>query len=299
MDLFGPIGFAAARWLGYFAVFLATGCLTLRWLLLPRIGIPVDEPLLGRREARYGSVAGSLLLLSLAVRLVAQANSFVDPGEPLTGELVGAVLGSAWGHGWIAQTASAGLITIGFGWALRRKTGFTVAGIGVLGAIASAPFTGHAIGLEQAGRFGFILDALHFGAGAVWLGTLAVLVVAVLLPAKSPLAPMAIMSAFSPIALVAGGLTMTLGAIIGYRYLGGISTLFSSSYGRTLLLKLAALAGVAGLGAVNWRVVVPALKRSGNPRTIRRTALAEIGLGLVLLAITAVLVSVSPPGSEH
>jgi len=63
-----------------------------------------------------------------------------------------------------------------------------------------------------------------------------------------------------------------------------------------LAIKLAALAGVAALGAFNWRVVQPALSRPAGESRLRSAAVFELVLGVILLAATAVLVALPLPG---
>jgi putative copper export protein len=65
-----------------------------------------------------------------------------------------------------------------------------------------------------------------------------------------------------------------------------------------LLLKLACLVGVAGLGAFNWRVVQPRLEAGTGDELLRRSAWAELGLGALLIIVTAVLVALPAPGLE-
>jgi putative copper export protein len=65
-----------------------------------------------------------------------------------------------------------------------------------------------------------------------------------------------------------------------------------------LLLKVALLAGVAGIGRYNWRVVLPRLRKDGDPSRVRRTARVELALGALLLAVTAALVALPAPGEQ-
>jgi len=265
--------------------------------------------------ARLGLLGATLLLVSAAVRLAFQLQSFVEPGEPVTRELVQLVIGeTAWGRGWLVQLG-AGVAAMGGYLAaiLLPGPGWIGAGVGATLVAAAAPLTGHALS-EVAGRSGILLDALHVLGGAAWLGTLLVMVAAGLAPlARLEPASRAglvarLVTAFSPVALVAAGLAVVAGGFLGWRYLGGSPALLvGTDYGRALLFKLAALAGVAGLGAWNWRVLLPRLGTSPAADALGRSARVEILLGLILLAITAVLVALpmpaegieSPVGQRH
>jgi putative copper export protein len=242
-----------------------------------------------------------MLVLAHLLKLHEQLRSLLDLDEPITRETIKALFGTAWGKGWIIQAVAAVAAAAGLGAsALGIPAGFVLASLGAAGLIGAAPLTGHAAAVPEAGRIGPLLDAIHFGAGATWVGTLIVVLALVAgRDDRTPPTPKELIAAFSPIALVSGALTIGLGTIMGYRYLGGVSPLFTSGYGKTLLLKLLALVGVAALGFLNWRTVLPRLRRTGDSRAVRRTAVLEAMLGLLLLLATAVLVALPLPGEEH
>lgn len=300
----GAVLYAAARWLGYLAAFLLMGAAVLRQVVLPRARVPAgDVDRATGATARLGLAAGLALLLALAARLYWQTRSLLDPGEPVTAEFLELVLTSDWGRGWHLQLGAALLGSVGWAVALRsawERRGAAVASAGAILVAIAAPFTGHAVALPEAGRLGPALDALHFAAGGVWLGTLGTIVLVALGPAGRLGATRVrdVIAAFSPVALVAGAVVSAAGLVLAWRYLGGLAALWSTGYGRTLLVKLGAVAAVAALGAYNWRVVLPRLRRDGDPALVRRTARFEALLGLLLLAITAVLVALPAPG-EH
>ncbi len=295
--------FAAARWLAYLASFLLIGAAVVRQVILPRVLSPDEGEAAATRIARLGIGAGLVLLLAHAGRLYWQARSLLDPGEPLTSEFLELVLDGTWGRGWTLQAGAAVLATVGWtvaGFRPGSRSWAAPAGAGGLFVAIAAPFTGHAVGLPQAGWMGPALDALHLAAGGAWLGSLAVLLV-VGLRSGAPVPRSSIpdlVAAFSPVALVSGLLAILAGVIIGYRYLGGLAPLWTSGYGRALAAKLLVLAGVAAAGAFNWRVVLPQLRRDGDPTRVRGTARLELALGALLLAITAVLVALPAPGEE-
>ncbi|HEU5050718.1 MAG TPA: CopD family protein, partial [Gemmatimonadales bacterium] len=71
--------------------------------------------------------------------------------------------------------------------------------------------------------------------------------------------------------------------------------LFATGYGRVLLVKIGLLAGVAALGAWNWRRVRPALGSAPGAGRLRMSATAELVLGTLLLGATAILVALPAP----
>ena len=80
----------------------------------------------------------------------------------------------------------------------------------------------------------------------------------------------------------------------GVRSIAGVAT-WESAYGRTLLLKLALLSAVFGTGAYNWLRVRPALGSEVAAGRLRRSAALELAVGVVVLAVTAVLVATATP----
>jgi putative copper export protein len=300
---------AAARWIGFLSTLIAVGACTYRYGVLR--SLPADIPVIRhdtvRRAADLGLYAGALLAAALLLKLYAQARSFLEPEEPLTRELLDTILGeTAWGRGWLAQLIASGLTVIGFALArMRPRPGWIMALLGVSAVILATPLTGHAVATDRAGAWGYPLDALHVLAGGSWLGTLAVLVAAGL-PATRRVgggpdlrALAALINAFSPIALLSAGVATLAGGVLGFQYLeGSLSALFATPYGRMLSLKIGTLVGVAALGAFNWRVLRPRLAPSESAAAIRRSSLAELALGGILLAVTAVLVALPMPGTE-
>ena len=152
-------------------------------------------------------------------------------------------------------------------------------------------------------------NLVHITAVSVWSGGLAALAVA--LPAatrplqaadKSRLLAGTLLR-FSPlalgcvIALVAGGVIQ---AIV---YVGPLSDLLETAFGRAVLIKATLLLGLVALGAVNRQRLVPALRRLADRGEqpgragllLRRALRAEVALIVVVLGVTAALVSYAPP----
>jgi putative copper export protein len=298
---------AAPRWLAYLATLLVIGACVFRFGViraLDRRGDPLP-PAAGLRAAGLGLGAALLLALAGVWRLWAQAGSFVEPGEPVTAELLGIVIDTNWGRGWIVQLLAAGLAGAGALFARVTPSGWYSAAAGASAVALAAPLTGHATAAEQAGSWGYPLDALHLLGAGTWLGTLAVVLLAGVAPAlrepgevRGPRVA-SLINAFHPVALVGAGVTILAGAALSLLYLqGSLSMLWSSGWGRSLSLKLLLLAGVAGLGAWNWRVIRPGLGSAPGASRITRSALLELAVATVLLAVTAVLVARPLPGEE-
>ena len=138
------------------------------------------------------------------------------------------------------------------------------------------------------------------GAGG-WLGTLLVTVIAGI-PVTLRGAPGArgreasgMINAFSPVALCCAALLVVTGVVAAWLHLGSLGALWESRYGQVLLIKLAVIVVLLVVAFVNWRVLRPALGSDVATRRIRRTAVTELGLAVIVLAVTAVLVATPPP----
>lgn len=300
---------AAARWVALVATLVVVGACVFRAGILRALArVPDTEmPLAPYYAANVGALAALALMLAAALRLYTQVAGFADPGETMTMALVRTVLGeTAWGRGWITQFLAAGLAFAGFTAArVMPGSGWLLAVAGGSAVVLAAPLTGHAAAAERAGSWGYPLDALHVLGASTWLGTLLVLVTAGfaatmdLDPGPRERRIEAMISAFSPVALTGAATAIGAGLILAFRYLGGsIPALWSSRYGRTLLIKVALLALVMALGAYNWRVQSRRLGDAPGSARIRRSSLIELVLGTILLAVTALLVSMPMPGEE-
>lgn len=169
----------------------------------------------------------------------------------------------------------------------------------------AALVTGLALALRNiaTGKWASLVNPVHELSASVWLGTLLVLVVAGL-PAilRSQLSSerrgalvAELVARFSPLALGAGALLGITGVITAWRHLKFVAALWTTSYGYALDLKLVVVAIVFGLGAWNWRGMSPRLGSEGAAHQLRRSARAELAFAAIVLAITAVLVSLPSP----
>ena len=156
---------ALARWLTYAAALLVVGASVFRFGVLRALARSISVPgELATRAARVALVAAAVLgLIAAPLRLLAQARSFLDPGQGLTLDLVGTVLGTDWGRAWTVQVLASGLAAAGALFATVAPSGWYPAAVGATTVVLSMPLTGHAVGSEQAGAWGYPLDALHLG----------------------------------------------------------------------------------------------------------------------------------------
>jgi putative copper export protein len=254
-------------------------------------------------EARVGAkrvlrLAGVLLSVVVAWRLVQQAAAFADAPE-LWRSAVGLVITkTTWGTGWLVQAVAVPLVLAS---ALRERSSGGVApftlGAGLLALAASPALSGHAIGAPRLATVAVVLDTVHVVAAGAWLGTLAVVAwVALPLARRAPDGTMLrVLARFSPIALASAAALAASGVFASWLHLESLQALWSTDYGMMLVRKLVVLAGVAVTGAYNWKVVTPRLTTAAGLPSLRRSVAIELSLAVVLVAITAVLVATPLP----
>lgn len=290
---------APARVLGYIASLGITGAAAFQALVRRRIRPPYPEPAAGllSRTRNVAIVLAFLLLAATVLRLLAQAASLVEPDQSLL-QVMTFLSRSSWGVHWMYQSAAAilGLLFI----SINRDTRVIVP-FALLHSFL-APLTGHASENPWGQFAGVFVHGVHQLGGGVWLGTLAMVVVigyggtrAVESEARHRIIA-AIVEAFSPVALAGVSVAVGAGVVLGVQYVGSWHALAASTYGRTLLIKVALLGLTATLGAWNWRRVRPRLGEPGASAHLFRSATLELVIGTLLLAATAFLVGMEAPG---
>ncbi|HTE47205.1 MAG TPA: CopD family protein [Gemmatimonadaceae bacterium] len=178
--------------------------------------------------------------------------------------------------------------------ATRRGAGWPVALVGVIVAPLTAMFIG---------QWARLVNPIHRVVAGLWIGTLFVLVVVglnLILREERTRERRGAMAAelvngFSPLALTCGAIVVASGLTTAWTHLNPLSSLWSTPYGYALIVKLTLVATVFGLGAWNWRRVRPTLGSEDAAHTIRRSAKAELTAAALVLAATAILVSLPSP----
>lgn len=172
----------------------------------------------------------------------------------------------------------------------------------LLALLATLGLAGHA-GATSPVAINIPADIAHMAGVAAWLGGLVTLL-AVAYPATRSLdepsrakALSPVVRRFSAVAFWSVGVVVVTGSIRSWLELGSVSAFWEESYGLVLLTKVGVFLPLVALGAVNKRIVAPRLEAStsitGLSR-IRRLIGFEVTLGVVVVALTAVLVGLSP-----
>ncbi|MCI0547949.1 MAG: CopD family protein [Candidatus Rokubacteria bacterium] len=278
---------------------------------------------LSGQSVAIGAVAFALLVLMPAAR-----------GEPDRRRLLGRVLTVAALGAAVAAAAHAlwlviqlGVLSDTSGWPLRQvlATGYVqmsllrilcclgLVGSGLwlrgqerverawpwLAALAVAIAAGGAATSHAAGRLEHRalllgLDFAHQLAVGVWVGGLISLIVAAFPLSERPWS-LRLLKRFSATALTAVTTLVLTGAGLTAFYGDGLSGLIGTAYGMMVVTKIAVLAGLLVLGALNFAVVrrLPA----GSPVSraeLQRFVEVEFGLGVTVLFAAASLTSIPP-----
>ena len=187
------------------------------------------------------------------------------------------------------------LALIGFALALRgMSAGWPLATVTFLAALLRNGLLG---------QWKELANPIHVLSAGLWIGTLFVMLVAgisvVLRNDVGRDERGAIVSdmvySFSPLALTAATVLVVFGVIIAWEHLHVLSNLWSTPYGIALIVKLCFVAAVFVLGAWNWRRQKPTLGTEPAALALRRSATSEVAVAALVLAATAVLLSIPAP----
>ncbi|WP_051967305.1 copper resistance D family protein [Kitasatospora mediocidica] len=279
---------------------------------------PADAAALRRRMSLYLAWAGVVLLVAgyfeLAARRAGRSKPLGDSLAP--GRLWDFLRAPAAKGTWVAQgtvylvqnavllLASAVLVAL-FVPRVRRHLDvlaltalpLALAGTLVAGIPVTAPKDADHV-LDP------LLDQVHIVSGTVWVGGLALL--ATLAAARGRLSENAgvlwadLWRRFSLVALVCVGAVLTSGLWMGWKHVGGISQLWTTTYGTFLLVKVALVLSMVVAGGVNQFWLMPRIARARRAdsaaslldltlRHFPRVVWLEVALGVGVLAVVPFL----------
>ncbi len=298
----------AVRWAWFASLLGMIGAVAFRYGVLPKLDRdPELHAVAARGEGAVWYVALGAAALSvgaLFARLWMQVAALGGGEAAWDGARLDVLLrDTGWGLAWVLQAIATLAFVTGLFIARAphgRAVGWMGAAAGAVLLSAVPALSGHAASVGRLNGVAILTDTVHVLGAGVWLGTLAALL-AVGIPAAllsgeaSGGAVAAMVRAFSPMALAGAAAVGVTGIVNVLFQLDALTDVWATGYGRALLLKLALLAGVGALGFYNWRRVLPALGDDPGTRRLRTSARAELGLGVVVLLVTAVLVALPTP----
>jgi copper transport protein len=295
--------YRTARWLEFVALLTVLGALGFRHGVLPPLaarGVPTADA--ADRARRFGQSALVLYAAAAIVRLYTESAAVNGDASALEPTLLVRVLtGTTWGMGWLFGVVGALLLLVGWRVSKRSVTiGTPLALTGALGMMFSPALSGHAAASRHF-VWSVVLDVLHIAAAGLWIGGLLMVLIAGI-PAMKRLtngnqdaAVSALVNSFHPLALFCAPIVIIAGLGTSWIRLGGFSALWPTAYGRTLLLKIALVLLVAGMGTYNSLRARRRLGVSEGTKHLRLTGAIELVCAALVLAVTTVLVSTPVP----
>ncbi|WCB91898.1 Copper transport protein YcnJ [Baekduia alba] len=306
--------FGIARGADYLAIALVLGTLAFILLAWPR-GAPIEAEAAFARRTRTLLLAGAAIgVLSGAAGIVLQGATAggttfwtaLDPGT--VREVLGTRFGTVWGLR-VVDFVALGALALAVGPPRRGNPwlyALPAAFLALTPALGGHATTQHPVALLAP------LDVVHVLAMSAWVGGLVVLVLAVPAAtraigdaaARTPLLA-STLSRFSAVALTCVGLLIASGTAQSIVHLRSFGDFLHTAFGRAVLIKIIILLALIGLGALNRRRSVPRLRAAAAAgatpgaagRVLRTTLRVEVGLVVVVLAVTAALVSYAPPSA--
>ncbi len=284
------------RW-GYFvSLALLIGGLGFRLLCLPST-IPAAT------ERRFRQLTGLGVVATLEVGIVAfllraEGALQLPFGRLLYGDLSPMANGTRFGQAFIAMTLGFALVAafLFLSWLADRRRLLWPALLVALGFASGLSLSGHQGTDRGATWHSQLADWVHLSAASLWVGGLVALAVAVW-----PTAPglrRAAFLRFSRLATLLVALLVGAGVYLSILRLPRLQDLWTTDYGRVLLVKLGVVVAALAWGAAHRFVVKPALERAsgeGALSTLRRSLVGESVVGMSVLLVAAVLVDSKPP----
>lgn len=231
------------------------------------------------------------LLVAVVARLWHRTAEFFP--DDVAGNLFAAATGTPWAAGWWLSLVCVVLVAAGILFRKEeqvRPTGWRVIAACALLLPVVPVLSGH--GWSDSPRaVSAAATYLHVVAAGGWMGGLACLLWVNARAAGSPDGPglAEMVGAFSRVAQVAVAVLLVTGATKVWIHIEAAPQLWTTPWGRTLLVKAGVVAGVLALGFYNWRVVRPRLERGEGGAGPMRAAFIEVLLGAAAVAVTSFL----------
>ncbi|MBA3843732.1 MAG: copper resistance protein CopC/CopD, partial [Actinobacteria bacterium] len=163
-----------------------------------------------------------------------------------------------------------------------------VAAAGSVAMLAGPTLSGHALDRDQPVLLSVPTDLAHIAGSAVWLGGLVSLVVVLPRATADDAERRAVVRRFSTVAFISVVVLAVSGLLRALTELGSVSQIWSSGYGRALIVKTALFFPLLGIGWLNRTMLLGAFAR------LRRSAIVEVTLILGIVVAVAVLTELRP-----
>nr|QLJ99702.1 copper resistance protein CopC/CopD [Micromonospora carbonacea] len=281
-------GVKVAKYLGYAGLLLLVGPVLVLGALWPR---RLDR----RGPARLAWTGLGLLVLATLAELWLQVPYTAGGGlSDVTGAGLGDVLGSTYGAAHLVRlgllAAAALLLRPIFAGQVGRTDAVLLAVLG--GAtLFTWPLAGHPAA-SPAPAVSVVVDAVHLGSMAVWLGGL-VMLGGFLLRLADERELGAILPVWSRWAALSVAALLLAGTVQALIEVATPSALLDTTYGRLVLAKIVLFALVIAVAAYS-RALVRRRTAPAHPAPVRRAVWVELAITAVVLGVTATLVQTPP-----
>lgn len=167
--------------------------------------------------------------------------------------------------------------------------------VGALLLVLSESFIGHTASVEPRALV-LVSDAVHMLAAAVWVAGVWLLAWTFWQRTRrgESLDARLVATRFSITATWALVAVAISGTALGWAILGSPGRLFTTEFGRMLIIKVALVAVIGAIGLHNRRTLLPALEQPGIDVRFYRTIIIESALFVAVLVATALLVVANP-----
>jgi copper transport protein len=281
-----------ARWGVFAALALVIGPLVVRLLILRG---PVSERL--ERRFHLVGVVGAFLVVDLGILafILRASNALQLPIADLPyGDLQPFAEKTRFGIAFLVMTVGFGAIAavLLVAWVFDRTSLRWFALALALALVTGLSLSGHQATEPNASLLAELADWLHLVAASVWVGGVATLAFIVW-----PVAPELRRSAFVGFARLAIALVAVMvlaGAYLAVVRLPEIGDLWTTEYGRFLLLKSGMVAFALAWGAVHHFFVRPRLEAGGDP-DVGASLMGEATVAFAVLLAAAILTNLAPP----
>ena len=300
-----------SRWVAFLSLLTALGLFVLRSLIARPVVRTVRGCSLRPLTIAFG-VAVAAALVAIPVYVLLATAQFTLRSWWDLGGILPAARSSGFGRDFLDLELVLALFAVAAGFALwvdrpERVQRSVVELLALPAALAAGASTlllpalaGHA-GQKSPRGLSLPLDAAHLGAAGIWLGGLIGIVIFWLTVGRAARAAALalVVPRFSLVAF--GSVLLLIGTGVGQSLLElpTFATLWQTSYGKALLVKIALLAAALVLAAVNLARTKPRLQAgdADAPLLLRRLVQGEILFVAAALFAAGVLASLPPPSS--
>lgn len=272
------------RWIVYVGVIVLVGSLMMSGMLKR----PSD---LDPRSAIVTFGAWLLAVFGSSLTLVAYGPNAA--GTSLYNlSLLGDTLRTTFGRATVARLVllAAAALLIHFRHLISRQLWLASSSILGFGIVATLSLSGHPV-VQEFALLSVVIDIAHMSAVSAWVGGIALLCLGGNRWFHE--GDGELVRRFSAIAIWMVVVIVATGVAQAWLMMNGFGNLFATNFGRTLLVKTTAVAVLVSLGLLSRRT----LKLNG-PASVKRIVGTELFVGLVIVAISALLIGTPPRPSQ-